>query len=535
MRKALLILCSLFLAVSFVCPRLASGEYIVENMEVIASTGYPLGYGADLYEDYLVYADASLNIVILNIATGENIDMGVVLGFFPVIYGNKVVYLNVATGNIDIYDITTGETSEIAGISSFVPWDMYGNYVLLSGGGAGGLLLLDINTEATTDIVAGGTPAKIHGSNVVYIDSSFNLHHYDITTGSDTVVVPDVEFDADELDLDQNRVVFRKNNLIYIHYLDTHEEIEIDPTIEIFDGLHTIPTGYLRLLGNKLIYGVSHHPNDLWANIVYDINDSTKAFISEQEDANEPASFLDGNNFVYWVPTENHVPYLENLPGFVLAQLQLNEVSLIAPTGLAAVDSGTYGAVELSWNPHPSPDLAGYIIEYGTESGVYPDSITLEGNITGYHMTGLINDQEYFIVLKAYDTEDNQSPPSEEVSVTPTEMTTDYGQALAYLANAVEELMQVIELGFDYQHIIDGFFNDVRGPILDFVYDVESFVGPDNVLIIKAIQAYDDAIIAINAGEYVEAMHLLRSAYIAANRALGFIATPINVQGPGMP
>ena len=68
----------------------------------------------------------------------------------------------------------------------------------------------------------------------------------------------------------------------------------------------------------------------------------------------------------------------------------------------------------LAWEPNKEPDLAGYKIYRGLESGVYTDMVDV-GNKTTYTVTGLLTDTTYFFVLTAYDLSSNESGYSEEV------------------------------------------------------------------------------------------------------------------------
>jgi hypothetical protein len=80
------------------------------------------------------------------------------------------------------------------------------------------------------------------------------------------------------------------------------------------------------------------------------------------------------------------------------------------------------GTIRLAWDPpttnvdgSPLTDLAGYKIYYGTASGTYGQPIDV-GNVTTYTLTGLVQGQTYYIAATAYDTSNNQSGFSNEVS-----------------------------------------------------------------------------------------------------------------------
>lgn len=72
--------------------------------------------------------------------------------------------------------------------------------------------------------------------------------------------------------------------------------------------------------------------------------------------------------------------------------------------------------VTLQWDANTEPDLAGYKIYHGTESGVYGEPIDA-GNVTEYTVTGL-EERQYFFVVTAHDTEGLESDYSNEVFTT---------------------------------------------------------------------------------------------------------------------
>ncbi|MFQ5509903.1 MAG: HYR domain-containing protein [Leptospirillia bacterium] len=57
--------------------------------------------------------------------------------------------------------------------------------------------------------------------------------------------------------------------------------------------------------------------------------------------------------------------------------------------------------------------MAGYVLHYGTASGSYTAQVDV-GNATGFSLTGLIGGTDYYIALKAYDTNGNYSAFSQE-------------------------------------------------------------------------------------------------------------------------
>jgi hypothetical protein len=83
---------------------------------------------------------------------------------------------------------------------------------------------------------------------------------------------------------------------------------------------------------------------------------------------------------------------------------------------------GGAGTISLAWEAPttnsdgtPLTDLAGYYVYYGTASGVYGIPVDAK-NVTTYTLTGLTPGQTYFIAVAAYDTSQNQSQLSNEVS-----------------------------------------------------------------------------------------------------------------------
>ena len=75
------------------------------------------------------------------------------------------------------------------------------------------------------------------------------------------------------------------------------------------------------------------------------------------------------------------------------------------------------GEVTLAWDP-PSADYGGFILAYGTSNGSYTQTQDV-GNQAIYTVPSLNPGQTYYFAVKAYDrARKNESPFSNQVSVT---------------------------------------------------------------------------------------------------------------------
>lgn len=73
------------------------------------------------------------------------------------------------------------------------------------------------------------------------------------------------------------------------------------------------------------------------------------------------------------------------------------------------------GSATLSWTANSEPDLAGYKVYMGMQSGVYGTPITL-GTVTTYQILNLPPGSTYFFTITAFDSDGNESLPSAEIS-----------------------------------------------------------------------------------------------------------------------
>ncbi|MCD6199355.1 MAG: fibronectin type III domain-containing protein [Deltaproteobacteria bacterium] len=77
-------------------------------------------------------------------------------------------------------------------------------------------------------------------------------------------------------------------------------------------------------------------------------------------------------------------------------------------------------SITMTWNRNQEPDIAGYKIFYGTQSGYYTDSITVNDTVNqpqqrSYTIAGLSEGTTYYFVLKAFDRIGQESEYSNEI------------------------------------------------------------------------------------------------------------------------
>ena len=77
-------------------------------------------------------------------------------------------------------------------------------------------------------------------------------------------------------------------------------------------------------------------------------------------------------------------------------------------------------SITVAWNPNPEPDIAGYRLMYGLQSGMYDTTVDV-GKVTVFQVTGLNVGTTYYFALSAYNTSNLVSALSNEVSGAPAE------------------------------------------------------------------------------------------------------------------
>jgi len=92
---------------------------------------------------------------------------------------------------------------------------------------------------------------------------------------------------------------------------------------------------------------------------------------------------------------------------------QTAEINATTPACVVVAGDET---VTLAWDPNPEPDVDGYILYVGEETGVYTDSLDI-GNFTTGTVPGLTAGNTYYFVVTAYNAY-GESDPSNEVGYT---------------------------------------------------------------------------------------------------------------------
>ena len=82
---------------------------------------------------------------------------------------------------------------------------------------------------------------------------------------------------------------------------------------------------------------------------------------------------------------------------------------------VAQVSPALAGSVRLYWDANTEPDLAGYILVYGTAPGVYTQSVSLAPTATTHEVAALA-DGTYYFAIRAFNAAGLQSGLSNEVT-----------------------------------------------------------------------------------------------------------------------
>ena len=88
---------------------------------------------------------------------------------------------------------------------------------------------------------------------------------------------------------------------------------------------------------------------------------------------------------------------------------------MVAMTMVAWSAPALAASLSIAWDPNPEPDVAGYLLHYGVEPGIYSDVIDV-GSRTSFTIADLAEGQRYYVAVKAYTSDGVASTFSTEVS-----------------------------------------------------------------------------------------------------------------------
>src|SRR6516162_6818261 len=81
----------------------------------------------------------------------------------------------------------------------------------------------------------------------------------------------------------------------------------------------------------------------------------------------------------------------------------------------AVAGTARASTLTIAWDPSSDPNVAGYMLYWGAQSGVYTNSLNV-GLQTSQPIGGLVNNITYYFTVRAYNSAGALSDPSTEVS-----------------------------------------------------------------------------------------------------------------------
>src|ERR1700730_5021923 len=82
---------------------------------------------------------------------------------------------------------------------------------------------------------------------------------------------------------------------------------------------------------------------------------------------------------------------------------------------LLCVKAAEAGSLTLAWDANVESSLAGYVLVYGTQPGVYTTSVDV-GNLTSFQVNNLTVGRRYYFSAQAYNAARVRSPLAMETS-----------------------------------------------------------------------------------------------------------------------
>jgi hypothetical protein len=90
--------------------------------------------------------------------------------------------------------------------------------------------------------------------------------------------------------------------------------------------------------------------------------------------------------------------------------------SLITLPALLNGSKSSADSITVTWTANAEPDLAGYLLYYGTSPGNYGSPLPIPSNSTSYELNNLSEGTRYYVALSAFDASNNESEKSPEIS-----------------------------------------------------------------------------------------------------------------------
>jgi hypothetical protein len=100
----------------------------------------------------------------------------------------------------------------------------------------------------------------------------------------------------------------------------------------------------------------------------------------------------------------------------LLSKSRLVSLAMVCAVTLCVTSLAQAQSATLAWDASAEPQVQGYQVWYGTQSGIYSNHVDL-GKVTTTQVTGLVAGLTYYFVVKAFDGS-NYSAPSNEVFFT---------------------------------------------------------------------------------------------------------------------
>jgi hypothetical protein len=231
---------------------------------------------------------------------------------------------------------------------------------------------------------------------------------------------------ADLVHMDWGEINWQDYKDLYGEIHPSSADIDFDGKDEIVVGLGKGGDGWIDILddaskGYSLLTSIQTElveygevSGETWPSIRFSRtlsdNDSDKDGLTDEEEA-RPGLLANSED----TDGDGHNDFNEILAG--TDPLNASSVPRIDGGNTSRAASANSGAatVTLAWDSNTDADLAGYRVSYGLESGNYSSHVDV-GNKTSHTLTGLTTGRTYYFATKAYNTANQESAYSEEIS-----------------------------------------------------------------------------------------------------------------------